>query len=108
MRDRQREAERYGAGGCHYRGMEQMAFTVPVSGPAAQADERRQMRLELASELDRARIAAGLSHGQLARRAGLSPATVKDALGEEPNPQAETLTAISVALGLRLTISSSG
>ncbi|MFS2240869.1 MULTISPECIES: helix-turn-helix domain-containing protein [unclassified Microbacterium] len=58
------------------------------------------LRERLALALRREREGAGLSVSELARRAGVSKATVSQLEGGSGNPSVETLWAIGVALGV--------
>lgn len=58
------------------------------------------LRTRIARTLRRERETAGLSVSELARRAGISKATVSQLEGGAANPSVETLWALGVALGV--------
>ena len=58
------------------------------------------LRTRIARTLRREREASGLSVSELARRAGVSKATVSQLEGGSGNPSVETLWALGVALGV--------
>lgn len=58
------------------------------------------LRTRIARTLRREREAVGLSVSELARRAGISKATVSQLEGGSGNPSVETLWALGVALGV--------
>ncbi|MDY6810380.1 MAG: XRE family transcriptional regulator [Actinomycetota bacterium] len=67
------------------------------SGVAATTDPKRVV----AAALKRERTRAGLSIGELARRAGIGKSTLSQLESGEGNPSVETLWALSTALGVQ-------
>ena len=62
------------------------------------------LRTRIARTLRREREAAGLSVSELARRAGISKATVSQLESGSGNPSVETLWALGVALGVQFAV----
>ncbi|MGI9119753.1 MAG: helix-turn-helix domain-containing protein [Acidimicrobiales bacterium] len=68
-----------------------------------QAARRIRRTDELVREFDRRRVECGLSKTELARRAGMSPETVRRLFtARQANPTAGTVVALADALGLDL------
>ncbi|WP_217925148.1 helix-turn-helix domain-containing protein [Miltoncostaea oceani] len=82
----------------------QLSLRVSDDEPRLSPESLAERSLALCDQLEKARMAAGISRRELARRAGLDPGTVAAVLEVRSDPHLETILRIGGALGLRLEV----